>query len=222
MLNKENVKMSNSNQEVKNLKEESKMLNKTYEDLIDCEIEYFEDYCISEKLEYDITVIDETTFDIEIQFKNEKQINEFNSLINESEKESENENKSEDLKSLMEEYDIPTFVSLARVVNCKPQYLYSRKNHKTGEYNYDSISRYLIKQYKENIAKDENITIEKIVSLASEYLKNKEMKKVKKERKNNVQKCIKQYEKFQEMLKNLNEDELALFNKTINFKELIK
>lgn len=218
MLNSQNVKMSN--QKVNNLKEEGKMLNKTYKNLINCEIEYVEDYCKSEKLEYDITVIDETMFDIEIQFKNEKQITELNSLIDETKNKNKNESEF-NLEQLMNEYEIPTFVSLAKVVKCKPQYLYSRKNHKTDKYNYDSIARYLIKQYKLNVQNTE-IKIETIVSLASEYLRNKEMKKIKKEKINNVQKCIKQFDKLQNMLKELNESELDLFNKTVNFKELIK
>ena len=206
--------MSNSVQEVKSLKEESKMLNKTYEDLIEVEVDFFEDYCISEKLESDISVIDETFFDIEIQFEDEKQVEELESLVEESEQKSLDGTEF-GLESLMLAHGIPTFVSLARVVNCKPQYLYSRKNHKTGEYNYDSIARYLIKQYKENI-EDVEIDIYDIVILAKQYLKNKEMKKVKKERKNNVQRVLKQYNKLQEMLSELSDEELKLFNEKIN------
>ena len=223
MLNKENVKMSNSIQKVKSLEEESKMLNKVYENLNENEIQFIEDYCVSENLSYNIDVIDETVSDVTIIFQNENQVNELESLMKESVvKESVEYESDNDLEHLMKVYNIPTFVSLARVVNCTPQQLYARKNHKTGEYRYDSIARYLIKQYKQNINEIENVTIEDIVKLASEYLYNKEKAKTNRQQKDNVQKAIKQYEKLQKILETLTEDELTIFNKTINFKELVK
>jgi hypothetical protein len=120
-----------------------------------------------------------------------------------------------ELKELMEEFNIPTFVSLAKVCGCKPQALYSKKNYKTGEYYYGRIKQYLIEQYKFN-KNVENVSIKDIVELASEYLRLKEKQRNQKATKSSKEKVQKYLDKI------LDEYTKAKKDDTTNHQEILK
>lgn len=79
------------------------------------------------------------------------------------------------LKKLMDSYEIPTFVSLARVVGMEPQILYGKKNKSTRVYYYDRIAALLLRNAEKNGREFE--TIEDVVKAARAYLNEKEAKK---------------------------------------------
>lgn len=123
------------------------------------------------------------------------------------------------LFNLMEKYNIKTFVPLSKVVNCKPQILYSKKNHKTNEYYYNRIATYLLETYKINFGKE--ITIEALVIDAAKLIEEKEANRKTKQTKNNVEKILKLYEKIENMKKDLDDHEIEVLEKTLKLKEIL-
>lgn len=125
-----------------------------------------------------------------------------------------------ELKELMEKYEIPTFVSLAKVVNCKPQMLYSKKNKKTNDYYYGRIKQYLLEQYKINF--NEETTIEKIVLKAREYLDAKESARNQNKRQDKIQKIVKYMEKIEKIKSTMSKEELELLKDIERIQEFLK
>ena len=75
---------------------------------------------------------------------------------------------------LMEKYNIPTLVSIAKVINVAPQQLYSRrkKNKETGVYDIgDNVERAVLRAALQNT---DMVTIEEIMQAARAYLDEKE------------------------------------------------
>lgn len=75
---------------------------------------------------------------------------------------------------LMEEYEIPTLVSIAKVINIAPQQLYSRRkrNKETGEYEIgEAVERATLRAALQNT---DMTTIEEVMQAARAYLDEKE------------------------------------------------
>lgn len=75
---------------------------------------------------------------------------------------------------LMEQYNIPTLVPIAKVVNIAPQQLYSRRkrNKETGEYEIgEAVERFTMKAALQNT---DMKTIEEVMQAARAYLDEKE------------------------------------------------
>jgi hypothetical protein len=81
---------------------------------------------------------------------------------------------------LMEEYEIPTLVPIAKVVNIAPQQLYSRRkrNKETGEYEIgEAVERVTLRAALQNT---DMTTIEEVMQAARAYLDEKEAIRAKK------------------------------------------